>query len=280
MQRSFPDNIAETRAEQPISFGSGHDEPVVSLEAGMQILHAFTADRASLTEAEIAAEVALPSRQCAAALETLCRYGILQNDGHRYTCGVRALELGTACQHQLPLVQIADRIMRTIRDELDETTMIAVRSGDYRVNVAQAESRHPLRQSIPLGKPKPLYIGAGGKTLLSGLSDTEIEAYLNRVPLERMSPTTTTDRQALLNAVRHIRQTGFAETFSERNHGGASFAAPIKCGKGEIVGALVVSMPLYRFGPEMRDSIVQFLVSGADEISELYRKWGSRPRTH
>src|SRR5690606_2214729 len=120
-----------------------------------------------------------------AALATLCelkRRGFLETvgGGEQWIVGVRSLELAHAHRCENPLVEASQPVVQQIRDLTNETTMFAVRWGDYRVNLVQATSFSPWRQDIPEGFRKPLYIGAGGKILLAAMSDDEIDSYLER----------------------------------------------------------------------------------------------------
>lgn len=244
----------------------------------LAILDLFTATRRVITGAEIIAATGMSSSLAAATLAELRCRGLVdsQRDDDIWTVGLRTLELAYAHRRENPLVAAAMPVLEHMRGLTNETTMLAVRWGDFRVNAAQAVSSQPLHQDIPEGLRKPLYIGAGGKILLSAMSDEAIEEYLARVPLERRSLTTTTDRDQLLRTVAKIRETGYAETFSERNSGGASLGRRVCSPEGEVLAALVVSMPLYRYRHDLRGQIRQLLFNGAEEISDRLAQSCSR----
>lgn len=256
------------RTEWPAPDDRGPDDEA-AVERVLGVLDLFTADRRALDVAEIAEATGLSGGTAESVLDALCRHGLLSHDRarDRYTAGIRSLELAYGYRSETDLVEAARPILAGIRDRLDETSMLAVRWGDHRVNIAQMTSARPLRQEIPEGKRKPLYIGAGGKILLAALGDDEITDYLARVPLEKHSPTTTTDRAQLLETVAAIRRTGYAETLSERNSGGASFGAAVRAGDGPIVAALVVSVPLCRYRQDLRTQARQLLLDGADAMA-------------
>ncbi|HWA17751.1 MAG TPA: IclR family transcriptional regulator [Devosia sp.] len=240
------------------------------LEAGLDVLELMNADEPVLSREQIAAVTGLDGALLDRVIGALLARGLIDHapEADGYMAGVKTLELAYAYQHEAPLVHAANPVLRAISAELDETTMLAVRWDDYRCYIAQVESQRPFRRTIPLGKLKQLYIGAAGKILLGGLTDDELEDYLARVPLESVSATTTTDRDALKRTVARIRETGLAETFSERNLGGASFGAAIRNSEGRITAALIVSIPLVRYRPELRNKIMGSLKQGAEEISD------------
>jgi IclR family pca regulon transcriptional regulator len=242
----------------------------VSLADALAVLDLFTAGRRSLKLGEIVEATGQPPETCSEAVRALSHAGLLapRPPGDGYMVGIRSLELAYAYERETPLVELCMPFLHHIRDRVDETAMLAVRWGDYRVNIAQVTSTHPVHQEMPEGERRRLYIGAGGKVLLAGMSDEAIAAYLDRVPLERLSPTTPADRSRLLQAVEAMRTTGYSECFIEGNEGGASIGTAIRDAAGRIVAALVVAAPIHRYTARLREQVLQLLMSGADEISD------------
>lgn len=245
-------------------------DSIVLLADGLSVLDLFTAARRSLTFSEIQQSREWDKNLCKEVIGVLLSGGLISYDADTssYTVGVRALELAYAYEHSSPLVDICTPIMRDIRDKVNETVMLAIRSGDYRVNIAQMISLHPVHQDVPEGQRRPLYIGCGGKILLAAMSDEEIAEYLGRTPLKQMSPTTITDRDRLMHDVRVIREVGFSETFSDGNEGGAAIAVAIRNAGRRTIASLVVSIPLYRYRQHLREQVIQLLMRGSDEITE------------
>ncbi|HTM79195.1 MAG TPA: IclR family transcriptional regulator [Devosia sp.] len=242
----------------------------IALADALAVLDLFSAARRSLSPADIEQATGWDDYKRNGVINTLLDAGLIapQAEGGAYTVGIRALELAYAYEHSNPLVEICTPLMREVRDKVNETVMLAVRWGDYRVNIAQMTSQHPVHQNVPEGERRALYVGCGGKILLAAMTDAEIEQYLDRVPLKRMSPTTTTDRYRLLHAIQAIRATGYSETFSDGNEGGAGIGVGIRNGAGRIVAALVVSIPLYRYRHHLRDQVIQALMRACDEATE------------
>lgn len=243
-----------------------------SLKHGLSILDCFTARERSLGVREIAQAIGADESHVGALLLVLCQRGYLERNPitGRYEVGVRALELGDIYSRHSRLVEAGRPVLAGIRDDVDETAMLAIRWEDYRIDIDKAESRQELHQVVALGMRKSLYTGAGGRVLLSGLDREALERYLQRVPLTRLSPTTVVDQHTLRDAVERVRRQGFAESFSERRGGGATIGAPVRGGSGEVAAALVVSTPLYRFSRELRERIILAVLEGADQIARRY----------
>src|SRR3546814_16157218 len=78
-------------------------------------------------------------------------------------------------------------IMRELRDAVDETVVLSIRSGDFRVHIDLVESVQPMRRTTDLGVGAPLYSGAASKVLLAGMEDGDIDDYLRRPPLTALT---------------------------------------------------------------------------------------------
>ena len=57
--------------------------------------------------------------------------------------------------------------MRAIRNGLNETVVLSIRTGDSRVHIDFVEGLHPMRRMADLGVQAPLYAGAASKVLLA-----------------------------------------------------------------------------------------------------------------
>ena len=158
--------------------------------------------------------------------------------------------------------------MRDIRNEVNETVILSVRSGDFRVHIDFVEGLHPMRRMADLGVRAPLYAGAASKVLLAGMEDDEIEAYLDRTDLTAFQKSTITDRNVLWREVRLIRKRGFAESKGELFPGGGALAAPIKDFSGKTVAVMDILTPEHRYTAAHRERCIAMLLDGARRASE------------
>jgi DNA-binding IclR family transcriptional regulator len=167
--------------------------------------------------------------------------------------------------------------MREIRNAVNETVILSVRSGDFRVHIDFVEGLHPMRRMADLGVRAPLYAGAASKVLLAGMEDDEIEAYLGRTDLTAFQESTITDRAVLWREIRSIRKRGFAESKGELFPGGGALAAPIKDFSGRTVGVMDILTPEHRYTAEHRERCIGLLLEGAAQASQRlgFRAQGS-----
>jgi IclR family KDG regulon transcriptional repressor len=84
----------------------------------------------------------------------------------------------------------------------------------------------------------PLLAGAGGKALLSQLSDREIERILSNGRLIRFTPRTCGQKEKYKQMVRKVREEGVAFDRGEYIEGICAFAAPIRTGRENLQTAV------------------------------------------
>jgi Bacterial transcriptional regulator/Substrate binding domain of ABC-type glycine betaine transport system len=116
-----------------------------------------------------------------------------------------------------------------------------------------------LNHSIDL---YPEYTGE----IVSTLTNIALAAVL-KAGLERRTPATITDPEALRAELDRIRQRGWACTVEELETGLNTVAAPVRGADGSVVAGLSASGPSYRLGTESFPELAKKLQAGADEIS-------------
>lgn len=234
------------------------------------VLSAFSHTRSFLSLKEVAMATGLPKTTSFRILSTLVEHDLCEFDPQtsRYSLGFALLRLADIRRRQHSVHTLAIPTMREIRNAVEETVVLSVRSGDSRVHIDFVEGLYPMRRTADLGVSAPLHAGAASKVLLAGMGDDEIEAYLARTPLTRFQENTITDKDALLAEIRLIRERGFAESKGELIAGGAALAAPIKDYTGGTVGVVDVLTPEGRYTPEHRTRVIDVLLKGTRVISE------------
>lgn len=242
------------------------------LDRAVAVLKAFDASHTSLTLSEIAARADLHVSTCLRLLTTLRHHGMVRRDedSARYSLGYEILALAEIARDSGGLAEWARPVMRGLCETFDETVVLSVRSGDHRIDIDQMIGQQNVRRVVSLGERRPLYAGAASQVLLSGLSDQDVEDYLGRITLEKLAEHTVTDAAELRRLMARIRREGFAESFQQQSDsGGAGVAAGIFDGRREIVGAIGISVPQYRFTPTLRGKLVPGVMAAADKISRI-----------
>lgn len=265
---------------------TGSDKPhepreyrVNVLDRAVAVLKAFTLSEPSLTLSEIAQRADLHVSTCLRLLSTLRHHGLVsrnEEDG-RFRLGYEVLAIAEIARSGSGLVDWAMPVMRELNEQFDETVVISARIGDFRIDLDQIVGQQAVRRVIAIGERKPLYAGAASRVLLSGLSDDDFEAFLDRVPLRKLADQTVTDRDTLRRLVAQTRIDGYAESVQEQSdHGGAGVSAAIYGARNEVVGAIGVSVPQFRFTPSLRAQLIPAILNGAARISRTVGGKGRR----
>ena len=240
------------------------------LDRAITVLKAFDSNHRSLTLSEIAVRANLHVSTCLRLLSTLTRHGLIRRDqdNGRYSLGYEILALAEIARGSSGLAEWARPAMREVCQAFDETVVLSIRNGDYRIDLDQEIGQQNVRRVLSLGEAKPLYAGAASQVLMSGLTDSEIDDYLSRIPLIKLAENTITDPQELRQILARIRREGFAESFQQQSdQGGAGIAAGIFDARRQMVGAIGVSVPQYRFTPTLRSKLIPVVMAAANKIS-------------
>ncbi|WP_435269761.1 IclR family transcriptional regulator [Shinella sp. BE166] len=243
---------------------------IAVLNRAVEIMGVFSSGQPSRGLKDISKATGLPKSTVFRILSTLVEHEFCEMDPNtgEYSLGFALVRLADIRRRQANLHALAAPVMRDIRNALNETIVLSVRSGDTRVHIDSLEGLHPMRRSADLGVHSPLYAGASSKVLLAGLDDAEIEDYLARVELQQIQENTITRREDLLKEIALIRELGYAESRGELIAGGGAIAVPIKNYEGRTVAAIDVLTPAYRYTPEHRERCIGLMLHGARQISE------------
>jgi DNA-binding IclR family transcriptional regulator len=240
------------------------------LNRAINILSVFSHARPLLSLGEVVQLIELPKTTVFRILSSLVERRFCEFDPEtgKYSLGFELLRLADIRRRQNNVHDVALPIMREVRNSVNETVILSVRSGDWRVHVDFVEGLHAMRRMADLGVRAPLYVGAASKMLLAGMDDEEIEAYLSRTELVSFQDTTITDKSQLWREIRTIRKRGYSESRGELFSGGGALAAAIKDFSGRTVGVIDILTPVHRYTSEHRDLCVQVLLDGVGRASE------------
>jgi DNA-binding IclR family transcriptional regulator len=113
---------------------------------------------------------------------------------------------------------------------------------------------------------------SSGQVLLAFRTPAAVDRYLES-PLEGFTDRTLVTADAVRERLREIRRQGYTWAIEEFDPGIASVAAPIADASGEVIAAVHLHGPSYRFPPEdHRADLAQLVVTGAARIAAGLRE--------
>lgn len=224
-------------------------------------------DRGSLTVAEVAQTFARSRSSAYRLVRTLVERGWLDADGAGgYVAGPRTVQLGMCALGRANLRDLARPWLERLSRGTQETTTVSAATGHHRVCLDQVESPRQVRMTAALGVAFPLYAGASGRAILSGMSDKRLAEYLDTVELVQLTENTITDREGLLAQARAGRRAGYVVACAERDPEAFSIASWVRSKSG-VVGALAICGPMSRFSSELAQRCGGLVREAAWEIS-------------
>jgi DNA-binding IclR family transcriptional regulator len=171
------------------------------------------------------------------------------------------------------LAAVGRPVLADLADASGEAAGLGVPDGDLVHYIDQVDTPHPVVVRDWTGARAPLHAVSSGQVLLAFRTPAAIERYLSQPTLERFTDRTLTDPVAVRERLRSVRRHGYAWAIEEFDAGIASVAAPIADASGEVIAAVHVHGPSYRFPPAGREAeLAQLVVTGAARIAAGLRE--------
>jgi DNA-binding IclR family transcriptional regulator len=236
-----------------------------ALERGVDLLSALSQATQPIGVSALATELQLSKATVFRLLQTLVLKGLVARDGAdaTYSLSPGILTLGARFLPRPDLAQVARPHLEELRRRSKETATLSVRVGDQRVFLEVLPSSLEVRMVPEAGRLLSLVHGASGKLLLAFAEPADQVRILRKLlgPLPRQE---LADHQATYERIRH---TGYAWSIQERTPGGASIAAPVLNGIGDVVAALAISAPAARLTPDQLPRLVPDVLEAAKRLS-------------
>lgn len=230
----------------PTAPGPRGDHFVQSLERGLGVVRAFSAERPEMTLSEVARATGLTRAAARRFLLTLADLGYVRFDGRLFALTPRVLELGYSYLSAAGLPEVAQPHLQALAAEVRESSSVSVLDGDDVVYVARAATSRIMTVAISVGTRFPACVTSMGRVLLAGRPDAELEAYLARLEVPALTAHTVADAEALRAELDRVRAQGWAIVDQELEEGLRSVAAPIRERDGRVVAAANVSVQASR----------------------------------
>ena len=259
------------RRGRPASAGSEPAGDVQSLDRAVALLDVLSRGEGT-SLSELARQADLPPSTVHRLLTTLQRRALATHEPTTgmWTVGVGLFRMGSAYLRIRKLPEIARPIIRHLLEEVGETVNVSMRDGREIVCVAQAESHAPVRAFFRLGRGLPLHASAAGKAILAAASADLRDELLSGIAFERFTVNTHLSRESLLGDVAAVRERGWAFDDEEHTMGMRCVSAAILNEFSDPTGALSISAPAARMGPELTAEFGARIAASARTLTELF----------
>jgi IclR family pca regulon transcriptional regulator len=273
---TFDANVCSVAVGETIP-GVAGEHFVQSLERGLAVIRAFTAEAPELSLAEVARRTGLSRAAARRFLLTLLDLEYVRNDSGRYSLTPRVLELGYAYVASLSLPEVAEPHLERLGAETGEFPAVSVLDAPDIVVVARVPVSRLMTVAINVGTRLPAYATATGRVLLAGLSDEALDRYLAEAELRPLAVRTITAADALREDLERVHAQGYSLVDQELERGLRSVAAPIHGRRGQVVAAISLAVHEGRRTlKSMREELLLPLRATADAIEADLRVSGRR----
>jgi IclR family acetate operon transcriptional repressor len=224
---------------------------VQSIERAFAVLAVLGEGPIGVTD--VAARVGIPKSTAARMLVALAKEGAVEQiiGDTRYRLGPRLGLLAAGTRPTRRLVAIAHPYLVELASQIGEATGLSVPEGPTMHYVDPVESPNPVQVR-----------DWTGQVFLAYFPPPAISRFL-AAPLERFTANTITDASGLLARLREVRRQGYSWVREEFALGITSVAAPVADADGEVVAAVHVHGPSYRFPARGADDKVAAETVGA-----------------
>jgi IclR family pca regulon transcriptional regulator len=253
---------AEARREGP--------EFIESLDRGLRVLRSFWTDRRPMTLSDIAKETNLPRATARRILMTLQKSGFVSGDDRLFSLTPRVLTLASAYLASNQVSTVMQPLMDEVSAKAKEVCSLALLDGDEVVFIARASPTRIFPSGIDIGYRLPAFCTSVGRVLLSRLSNEELAAAIDTMPVKPQTPETIVDKSLIVATIITDRSKGYSLVDQEAEAGFRSISVPIHRYDGAIIAAANIGAHVDRISTgEMIDRFVPLLTEMAGAAKPL-----------
>lgn len=214
---------------------------VQSLEVGAAVLRAVVRGQPAMMLKDIAAAADMPASKAHRYLVSLIRAGLIEQDPmtSRYKLGPFALDIGLVAIDRLDRVRLGLSVIAELRDEVNESTALAVWGDHGPVIVRWERPQRPITVNVVTGSSLPLLNSASGRVFAAWLPKSQTEAQISReLKSKPCGLSSRAEVDALLAQVRSDGAALLTQHYIAK--GVQAMAAPVFNFKNQLSMALVI----------------------------------------
>ena len=218
---------------------------VQGVEIGLKLAFALAHASAPLALRELARAAGLPPSKAHRYLVSLCRAGIVRQDGPsgRYDLGTGALQLGLAAQRRLDEFRLADEAIAELYEETGLTVGLAVWGDHGPTVVRRKEGAHAVTVSTRVGSVMSV-IGTNAGRLFAAFLPKAVVAPFVEAEFKRGASASEMgrplDRAAFEQLLARVREQRLCRNRGDTVAGIDAVSAPVFDHEGAIVMVLSI----------------------------------------
>ncbi|MFD5214260.1 IclR family transcriptional regulator [Microbacterium sp. NPDC058345] len=209
----------------------------------VRVLETFTPTRTVQTTADIGRRADLPRSSAHRIVSELVVSGLLERDEtNGVRIGMRLWELATRSSDALRLRQAALPLMERVQTRIREHTQLAILEQDEALFLERLSAPRSGANVTRIAGRLPLHASSSGLLLLA-YADADTRGRVLARPLQRLTPDTIVEPDALRRKLDEIRILGHVVAPGYIEDVSTGVAVPIRAGGPRVVAALSVVLP-------------------------------------
>ena len=236
----------------------------------LQLLVALADCEGEISLAQLSAATGIPPSSTHRILQEMQHCGFVIKDEVKkcYRAGFEARLLAIQLQKTNFLYEAARGEMAYLNDLSLETIHLIGEEDMGAIYLAKLRAKSSVGLHSAVGKRIPLHCTGGGKAILAWKSESWLENYLAHVKRERFTSKTLTDAEDLRRELEVIRIQGYAVDNHEHHTDVVCIAAPVFDVDNQVLAAIGIAAPDYRFSLEKALSYSGEILRCAARITE------------
>lgn len=217
---------------------------IAGLEKGLSIIETFDDAHPRMTSAQAGERAGLTRTAARRYLLTLEHLGYVATDGKLYWLTPRVLRLGQSYLESARLPRIVQPFLQRITAGTSETAYVSVLDGGDIVYIARNGLNRSMNTGYVLGARVQAQVTASGMLLLAMSDPKTTEQWLQMQNLKAFTSHTIASKDRLVLEFARIRAQGWSLSEQQLELGMRGIAVPLIDHRGDLTGALNVTMPM------------------------------------
>ena len=224
-------------------------------------------------------ETGLPKPTVHRMLQQLEMAGMVQRDGdgRQYTTGLRLRQLAETVLLNNTVHGARHLVLRRLVEEVGETCNLTAFNGSEVVYLDRVETPAPLRFYLQAGSVVPAHCSATGKLFLAQMTPSQRRRLLGQVSLERFTPKTITDMDAIEAEIAIVKRDGVGYDREEYLPGLICVAVLVPSTNRTSNLGLAIQAPSMRLTPQRVEAAIPALQRAASALQAIEEQAASGP---
>ena len=236
----------------------------------LDLLEFFSVTSEPLGVSEVAKRMAIPKSSAQSLLQTLAGRGYLSRHGATYLLPGE-LRGGWVGGPRARLVRTAGPLLQLMAEESGESAFLGMLTGGGKIQyVAKAVSAKDIRYDASLEHLRPIHCTSVGLVIMAYSPERDLARWLQPGNLTAVTRHTVTDPAEVRKLIEKARKQGFAEIRDANVEGAAGVSAPVFGAAGEVVAALNLGAPTWRY-EESRERLIGIVCREAQALTNALR---------